>query len=381
MPLIDERGRLFGRLNLIDALLGIVVIVLLPVAYLAFTLFRTPAPRITEVDPPQVALGTEMRVKVRGTGLRSLFRANIGETPASAYLFENERSADVLFSHVRPGKYDLTLYDGVQEVARLPGAVTVLEPTLPPSMKVRIIGAVTGLDDARAGQIVRGKKFPESGTTVTEILAAGAPQPDDLWIKTTDSNVPLKSSGIFQVPVLLLTECQLVERDDCRIGGAKIGKGTVVPVPGAGGMRLRIGGVRPNAEAQNAELVLRAVIDSGVADLIKVGDSEGVGLDAGQATVAAIVNRQSVSGERTVRLGEGATDLVVEARTPDRFTSCELVLRLGLDPFINGWRYSGQTVRVGAPFVFATDRYTVRGSIQKITVKSAPAPAVNGSGQ
>ena len=77
MPLIDERGRLFGRMNLIDALAILVGLVLIPVAYTGFLLFRTPAPRITAVEPAEVPLGQEMRVKVKGTGLRSLFRANI----------------------------------------------------------------------------------------------------------------------------------------------------------------------------------------------------------------------------------------------------------------------------------------------------------------
>src|SRR5262249_55617911 len=152
--------RLFGRLNLIDALVAMLVVVLIPIAYTAFLLFRTPAPRITAVDPAQVAVGREMRVKVRGTGLRSLFRANIGDLPASAYLFENENSADVLFANIGPGTYDLSLFDGVQEVARLQRAVTILPPSAPPTAKVRLAGSFIGLDAARAGQLTAGQRFP-----------------------------------------------------------------------------------------------------------------------------------------------------------------------------------------------------------------------------
>ena len=50
MPLIDERGRVFGRWNLIDALVVIGVILLLPVGYGAYRLFRTPTPDIATVE-------------------------------------------------------------------------------------------------------------------------------------------------------------------------------------------------------------------------------------------------------------------------------------------------------------------------------------------
>jgi hypothetical protein len=380
MPVIDDRGRLFGRMNLIDALVLVLVVVLIPIAYTAFMLFRTPAPRITAVEPSQVPLGLEMRVKVRGTGLRSLFRANIGEMPASAYLFENERSADVLFSNVGPGKYDLSLFDGVQEVARLKGAVTILPPPIPATTKVRITGALIGLDAGRASQLARGQRFPANGTPSTEILAIGKPRTDERWIKTPDSNVATPVSGIVQAPVLLRTECEIGDTNECRIGGVAIGARAVVPVPGTNGeLRLLVDEVRPDIDPQPAELVFRVITNPDVADLIKVGDADDPGgVDAGHAaTVAAVINRQTVTGERAVRLAESSGDLVVESKTPDRFAACELLVRIGLDPTTAGWRYKGQPIRVGAPLLFTTGMYAVRGSIQRITIKtpSGSAPA------
>ena len=379
MPLIDERGRLFGRMNLIDALVVVVALVLIPVAYTGFLLFRTPAPRITAVEPAEVALGQEMRVKVKGTGLRSLFRANIGETPANAYLFENEQSADVLFSHVGPGKYDLALYDGVQEVARVRNAVTVVPPAAPPFTKVRITGVLVGLDEARAHQIVRGERFPSSGSAVSEILALGSPRPDERWIKTADSNIAVPEGTSVQVPVVLRTECQLVDRIECRIAGSSIAAGSIVPLPGTNGeLRLLVDTVRPDADPQAGEVIVRVVTTPELAGLIKVGDrDDATGVDAGQATIAAILNRQAVAGERATRLSDTSPELMVESKIPDRFVSLELMMRIGLDRAGGGWRYKGQPIKVGAPLLFSTGLYAVRGSIQSVTVK----PAVPGAGQ
>ena len=47
MALIDERGRLFGRINLIDLAVIVFVAVLIPLGYGAYLVFRAPAPHIT----------------------------------------------------------------------------------------------------------------------------------------------------------------------------------------------------------------------------------------------------------------------------------------------------------------------------------------------
>ena len=46
MPIVDERGRVAGRINLIDAVAAVVIVVLVPVAYGAYLLFRTPQPKL-----------------------------------------------------------------------------------------------------------------------------------------------------------------------------------------------------------------------------------------------------------------------------------------------------------------------------------------------
>jgi hypothetical protein len=140
--IVDGDGRLFGRINLFDAAVLAFAVLLIPIAYAAFLLFRAPTPKITSVEAAPITFiedraagGSDLRgkLKVRGTGLRPVLRAAIGVHPAIAYIFENPTSADVLYGNLEPGSYDLVLYDGVQEVARAASVLKIAAPAPPPS--------------------------------------------------------------------------------------------------------------------------------------------------------------------------------------------------------------------------------------------------------
>jgi hypothetical protein len=52
MSIVDERGRVAGRINLIDAVAAVAIVVLVPVAYAAYLLFRTPPATLRAVWKP-----------------------------------------------------------------------------------------------------------------------------------------------------------------------------------------------------------------------------------------------------------------------------------------------------------------------------------------
>lgn len=121
------------RPNLFDAAILVFVIVLIPIAYGTWMLFRTPHPAISSVTRVDITR-EERRIggpallakfKVRGSGLRPLLRATIDDTPAIGFVLENSGSADLLVGATPAGVHDLVLYDGVNEVARAPKAVTI----------------------------------------------------------------------------------------------------------------------------------------------------------------------------------------------------------------------------------------------------------------
>src|SRR5439155_10161474 len=76
---IDDRGRLFGRINLIDAAVFGLVLVLLPLGYATYRMFRVPSPEILSVDPASVTVSENMRVKVTGDHFRPFLRAYVGD--------------------------------------------------------------------------------------------------------------------------------------------------------------------------------------------------------------------------------------------------------------------------------------------------------------
>ena len=135
MTMIDDRGRLFGRFNLIDSLVVLLVLIAIPMAYGTYLLFRPGTPRIDSVSPSNITK-EEQRVtntarlvakfKIKGTGFTPLLRARIGDADALGFVFENPNSADVLVGPIPAGPQDLILMDGVQEVARAQGAITVV---------------------------------------------------------------------------------------------------------------------------------------------------------------------------------------------------------------------------------------------------------------
>ena len=70
MALVDERGRIGGKVNLIDAVIAVVVLGLIPVAFGAFLLFRTPMPKLLAVGPNSLYQGGNLRVRIDGENLR-----------------------------------------------------------------------------------------------------------------------------------------------------------------------------------------------------------------------------------------------------------------------------------------------------------------------
>ena len=49
MTLVDDQGRLFGRWNVVDGLIGVVLLGFIPLLYGAYLLFRPPASSLTSI--------------------------------------------------------------------------------------------------------------------------------------------------------------------------------------------------------------------------------------------------------------------------------------------------------------------------------------------
>jgi hypothetical protein len=125
MRIVDDQGRLFGRVNLVDAGVALFVVVLVPLAYLSWQLFRLPPPVVEHVIPAVVTPGKDAtRIQLRGRHLRPYLRAYVGGVGGD-YLYEAPGRAEVKLPQLGPGTYDLVLFDAFAEISRLPKAVRV----------------------------------------------------------------------------------------------------------------------------------------------------------------------------------------------------------------------------------------------------------------
>jgi hypothetical protein len=359
---MDDRGRLFGRLNPVDAAIGMFVLVLIPLGYLSFLLFRAPRPVISSVEPAPLTYiedrasgGTQVsgKLKVRGSGLQPVLRATIGDRAAIAFIFESPASADVLFGDLSEGTHDLVLYDGVQEVARAPHAVTIPpRPAASRTSRMRVVGALLDLDETTARALHVGERFPSSGTPEAELVALGEPGPDMRSVTEPRGRVYVTASGRWQRPAAFLMVCELSVPEECRVNGTTVGAANrVMPVPGAPPtLRLRIDEVVPASDPLRAIARVRFAVQGELVERIKVGDVDESApiVDGRAASIVAINGQQATRGVTTV----------------------DIDLRLGVDPAPVGFQYRTKPIASGVPLTFTTPRYVIEGTVLTLTARA-----------
>jgi hypothetical protein len=362
MTVVDSRGRLFGRINLFDAAIVGFVIVLIPIAYGTFLLFRTPKPSVTSVRIVGIAKeerrvggpGLTAKLKVRGSGLRPLLRAFIDDIPAIGFIFENPNSADVLVGAVPAGPHDLILYDGVQEVARAVHAVNI-QPT--PPARLRIVGTIVGLDRATADSLQAGASSPRESEFRSEILRLGPVRPDSRRLRVGAGEIDLPLEGAWARDVVIRVQCDLDPTvEECSVGGKAL-SATPPPVVTISGpmatLNVAVGEILPDTAPREARLRVRFEGNPELIDLIKSGDRDLL-LDERVATVAEVGRRQGAGGGTTL----------------------DVTLRLGADAIADGWRYRGHTIKPGEPFTLSTARYAATGAILGLSFGENDAPTV-----
>jgi len=344
MPLIDGRGRLFGRINLFDAAILAFILVLVPVAYGTYRLFRASTPTIASVtrvpitpEERRVAGGSRLsaKLKVRGSGLRPMLRASIGETPALGFVFENPNSADVLVGDVPGGTHDLVLYDGVQEVARSAKSVTITDEN---PQRVLALGTLIRLSKTEADSLA-----PAGSTT--------APRSGDSIVALGPARPSTLARGEWERTAEILVQCDPdAGGRDCHVSGAPISSMSTgatwsaqVAAPSGAAMTFVIHEILPAAPPSMVTARVRFAASPEVLGLVQTGDRDNC-LDDRAATVVATGARRA-AGDRA---------------------ELDVTLRLGLDDSAQGRRYRGRVFKAGATLPFAAERYVVEGTVLSV---------------
>ena len=201
MPLIDDSGRVFGRVNLIDALVLVFVLVLVPLGYGAWRLFRMPAPEVTALEPARVPMGSRQRVYVHGRHLRPYLRAFIG-TQKVPLLIESPTRGEFTVPPLDPGSYDLQLYDEAQQLTLRPTALVVTRELQTGELTVRFIVAIPGtLDALRVGEQSVGGADPLGQRDTVTIVGVGAREqvPGLMLLDLSPDTAPERTRATHQI--------------------------------------------------------------------------------------------------------------------------------------------------------------------------------------
>jgi len=376
---VDREGRLFGKVNLIDAAIVVALFVLVPLAYAAFLLFRPPAPRIASVERVPLSNIEERtagglllggKLKVRGTGLRPNMRAEIADRRAIAFVFETPVSADVIFgADVPAGTHDLVLFDGVREIARARAAVTVAPGPARPTIRVRVVGALIDLDETRARALQPGAVFPDADHPQAQLAGLDQPQPDVHVIAVPGGAIETPVRNLWQRPAAIILNCEPTSAG-CRLGETYLGGAAhmVLGVPGAPDLKLRVAEILPYDPPRPASIRVRFIGTPEIVGLAKIGDRDrgNPALTLRSASIAALSSPKQTQGD-IVTLAPGQSGSVL-AWAIERVAVVDASLRLGVDSGAEGFRYRTRPLKVGDPFTFEADTYTLQGSVLSVSV-------------
>ena len=202
------------RFNLVDAVVALVILGAIPLAYGSYVLFRAQPPTLASVSPVRLSEGHAERIEIEGTNLRPFLRVSFNATPAKSFLIGSTKYALVDVPDLKPGVYDVVLYDHAQEVARLPKALTVAPKEAPEAnVELEVTGAFTPAAGAAPVAHKVGDKFPPTGNPIADVVAIGDPTKGDLRLRVGDDTIKVPLIAPVQSATLRV-KCYTARRSD-----------------------------------------------------------------------------------------------------------------------------------------------------------------------
>jgi len=378
MPIVDAKGRLGGRINLVDAAIAAVVLGLIPAAFGAYLLFRTPTPKLTTITPDKLPYGPRQHIDIEGRDFRPYLRVSLNGVQAQDFLIGSTTNARVDLPLLGVGTYDVVLYDYRHEVDRLPKALTILPTAANPVLMMEVDGAFIGLTEEQVKDTTAGRRFPPAADVRAEILSAGAKVIGHVRLRVGEVLLAVPAPD-WEVPATLRIQCEVMPNMDVSLGCVTYsGDQPVVVAPNAvltlsgakGWVRFQISDVHLATAPAVTEARVAFVVTERQLERMKAGDSD-TGAKAfarlHQATIVSLGASRSVTmADAGPRAPLGGPLRVVDA-----------TLRVPVERSTGSWSYKDQPVKAGAPFTFETEAYVVSGSVIDMTPPAVPSvPAV-----
>lgn len=345
MTIFDDRGRLFGRLNIFDAIVAVLVLWMIPVAYGGYLLFRQPQPALTAVEPSTISYGPDMRIRVRGTNLAPYLRVYIGHHQGKTFKFNDPTDADVDLLDTPPGVYDVVLYDNAQERDRIPNGLTIT-PSALPEAKLTAIGSIGNLSAQEAATLKAGTVIP--GIGVIEQVGTLQPQLQRVFVRPGAVEVPI--DGATMLPASIKISCFIRSaqgQPEC-VAGFSLQPTALLFFDLFGRqVPFQVDQVRSVAPVTMVKATVRFAGEARVLAQMQVDDRD--------------------FGEFRNELAAGARiDGVDAAGGSTREVRLTVPAQRGAD----SWLYANMPLRPGAPLVIRNNKYEVHGTVLTI---DAPA--------
>lgn len=352
MAIVDDQGRVFGRFNLLDAVIVVLVIGLLPLAYASYALFKQPLPTLTSVAPATVTFAPNQRFTVHGQNLRPYLRVSFGDYQGLNFLFMNSTQAEVELRDVPPGTYDVVLYDFSQERARLPKAVTITASPLPPA-QVLVVGMLGNLTAEQAAKIAPGMDIPGIGS----VVEVGKPRPELTRVFAGYAAVEIRIDKLVRVPVTLRVGCDVRPSQgtpQCVAAGVALQATMMLLLPMPfGTLPFQVDQVRGILPVERVRAVVRFTTIPALVDQIKAGD-----IDVGMAANELVAGAEVVQAPPARRIGDAAER--------------DVTLMLRAQKVEGGWTYATAPLRAGSAFVLRTKTYELQGVVLQLTLEPSP---------
>jgi hypothetical protein len=372
MSIVDDRGRLAGRWNLVDAIVALVIIVLIPMAYGAYLLFRTPPAKLIGIDPNKLYAGPNLRIAINGQNLRPFMRVSFDTIQGRTFQIGSTKSAFVDLPDLGPGTYDVVLFDYMQEVDRLPKALTILPAASVSILDIEVGGSFKQLTDAQASQLKSGTGFPAAGP-LAEVVSISPKVPGNVRVRAGDVTLVVPTAQ-SDVPATLRLKCWLASNPDgsvrCMMSGpvqpAAVAPDSVLTLAGPQGwLNFQINEVHLAATPETVRARIRFVVTPELLTVMMAGDVDSSPAARAQghaATIEALGSARAVSAsEAGPRAPLGGAVRIVDA-----------TVRVPLQRAPGGWTYKDQPFKTGVPFSFETSQYVVHGEVSDAMLASLP---------
>jgi len=277
--IIDEKGKLFGKINIVDLLAILFFVGLTPIFYYGYKIFNIPVPIISSIEPDNGLNERDIRVTITGEFFNDKTRVKVGDEFLTNYIISKNKITGTVPKNISAGLLDVTVINPGNLYGVLKKGFISATPAPVATLNVDIVAETIvnlefrNIDKDIAELINVGDKsegsYVETNVEILEILSYGtATYRIDIGI----GNVIIKEEDNKKEMLCKVKIVGEVKNDKLYFRGKQIGLGGMVEF-NSGKYALH-GKVIPDIKGVSVVVRFHSVLPE-VAALIKEGDIVG----------------------------------------------------------------------------------------------------------